>query len=111
MIIFLSDTNTFSFLINFEITEKSDTGESKEDEEPEEPTEKTRKKSKDELPIDANHPDVIRIVNDVMAEAEKKESELTPEEYVEVLDEALQKRSEELIAEDPNGPMYVGTVV
>lgn len=98
---------------DFEITEKSEAGESKEDEaeEPEEPTEKPRRKSKDELPIDANHPDVIRIINDVMAEAEKKEPELTPEEYVEVLDEAIQKRSEELIAEDPNGARYVGPAV
>lgn len=88
-------------------TEKSEGGESKDtevDPTPSEVSEKPRKKSVDELPIDANHPEVVKMVNDAMAEAEKKEPELSTDDYVEVLEEAIQKRAEELLAENPDGP-------
>lgn len=85
---------------------KSDTGESKTDDDsaPSEVSEKPRKKSVDELPIDSNHPEVVKMVTDAMTEAEKKEPELNTDDYIDVLEEAIQKRAEELVAEDPNGP-------
>ena len=62
------------------------------------------KKSTKELPIDANHPEVMQIVNEVMAEAEKREPELSPDEYTDVIEEALQKRYAELQEMNPDGP-------
>lgn len=57
-----------------------------------------------EVPIDANHPEVVKIVNEVMAEAEKREPELPPDEYTDVIEEAIQKRYAELQELNPDGP-------
>ena len=48
---------------------------------------------------------VIKIVNEVMAEAEKREPELSADEYVDVVEEAISQRYEELRATNPDGPM------
>ena len=50
---------------------------------------------------------VIKIVNEVMAEAEKREPELSADEYVDVVEEAISQRYEELRATNPDGPMWV----
>lgn len=57
-----------------------------------------------EVPIDANHPEVVKIVKEVMAEAEKREPELPPDEYTDVIEEAIQKRYAELQELNPDGP-------
>ena len=59
---------------------------------------------KEELPIDANHPEVVQIVNEVMAEAEKQEPELSPDEYMDVIEEAIQQKYAELQELNPDGP-------
>ena len=66
--------------------------------------EKPKKSAKGELPIDANHPEVVKIVNEVMAEAEKREPELSPDEYTDVIEEAIQQRYAELQQLNPGGP-------
>lgn len=48
---------------------------------------------------------VIKIVNEVMAEAEKREPELSADEYIDVVEEAISQRYEELQASNPDGPM------
>lgn len=60
--------------------------------------------SPEELPIDANHPEVLQIVNEVLAEAEKREPELSPDEYTDVIEEAIQKVYAELQEMNPDGP-------
>lgn len=65
---------------------------------------KPRVAIKVEVPIDANHPEVVKIVNEVMAEAEKREPELPPDEYTDVIEEAIQKRYAELQELNPDGP-------
>ena len=57
------------------------------------------------LPIDANHPQVIKIVEEVMSEASKREPELSAEEFVDVVEEAIQQRYAELQEMDPEGPV------
>ena len=57
-----------------------------------------------EVPIDANHPEVVKIVNEAMVEAEKREPELSPDEYTDVIEEAVQKRYAELQELNPDGP-------
>ena len=57
-----------------------------------------------EVPIDANHPEVVKMVNEVMAEAEKREAELSPDEYTDVIEEAVQQRYAELQELNPDGP-------
>ena len=66
--------------------------------------EKPKKSAKEELPIDANHPEVIQIVDEVLAEAEKREPELSPDDYTDVIEEAIQKRYAELQEINPDGP-------
>ena len=66
--------------------------------------EKPKKSAKGELPIDANHPEVVKIVNEAMTEAEKREPELSPEEYTDVIEEAIQQRYAELQKLNPDGP-------
>ena len=66
--------------------------------------EKPRKIVPEELPIDANHPEVLQIVNEVLAEAEKREPELSPDEYTDVIEEAIQKIYAELQEMNPDGP-------
>ena len=65
---------------------------------------KPKKTAVQELPIDANHPEVVQMVNEVMAEAEKREPELSPDEYTDVIEEAIQKRYTELQELNPDGP-------
>lgn len=92
--------------------ETSESGIPKEEEEAEENAEeKTKKVGKEELPIDANHPDVAQIVNEVMAEAEKREPELSPDEYSDVIEEAIQQRYAELQEMNPDGPHAGGYVL
>ena len=74
-----------------------DGDEANEDETP-------KKSAKQEQPIDANHPEVVKIVNEALAEAEKREPELSPDEYTDVIEEAIQKRYAELQAQNPDGP-------
>lgn len=74
-----------------------DGDEANEDETP-------KKSAKQELPIDANHPEVVKMVNEALAEAEKREPELSPDEYTDVIEEAIQKRYAELQAQNPDGP-------
>lgn len=78
--------------------------EPKEEDDEDTVAEKTRKPVTEELPIDANHPDVVQIVNEVMAEAEKREPELSPDEYTDVIEEAIQQRYAELQKMNPDGP-------
>ena len=59
---------------------------------------------KEELPIDSNHPEVVQIVNEALAEAEKRETELSPDEYTDVIEEAIQQRYAELQEMNPHGP-------
>lgn len=66
--------------------------------------EKPKKSVKEELPIDANHPEVVQMVNEVLAEAEKREPELSPDEYTDVIEEAIQQRYAELQEMNPDGP-------
>lgn len=66
--------------------------------------EKPKKSAKGELPIDANHPEVVKIVNEAMTEAEKREPELSPEEYTDVIEEAIQQRYAELQKLNRDGP-------
>ncbi|EDO36193.1 predicted protein [Nematostella vectensis] len=93
-----------------DVESKADSGESTTA--PEEvPVEEPKKV---EIPIDASHPEVVKMVEQVMVDAEKKEPELAPEEYVSVLEEAIQARCEELIKmreHDPNGPSFGGYVI
>lgn len=63
-----------------------------------------KKSAKQELPIDANHPEVVKIVNEAMSEAEKREPELSPDEYTDVIEEAIQQRYAELQELNPDGP-------
>ena len=48
------------------------------------------------IPIDANHPQVLKIVEEVMNEANKQEPEISPEDYVDAVEEAIQHRYAEL---------------
>ena len=66
--------------------------------------EKPQKIVPEELPIDANHPEVLQIVNEVLAEADKREPELSPDEYTDVIEEAIQKIYAELQEMNPDGP-------
>lgn len=66
--------------------------------------EKPQKIVPEELHIDANHPEVLQIVNEVLAEAEKREPELSPDEYTDVIEEAIQKIYAELQEMNPDGP-------
>ena len=66
--------------------------------------EKPQKIVLEELPIDANHPEVLQIVNEVLAEADKREPELSPDEYTDVIEEAIQKIYAELQEMNPDGP-------
>ncbi|KAL9969395.1 hypothetical protein ACROYT_G021608 [Oculina patagonica] len=70
-----------------------------------------KKSAKQEIPIDANHPEVVKIVNEVMAEAEKREPELSPDEYTDVIEEAVQQRYAELQELNPDGPHAGGFVL
>lgn len=83
--------------------ETSDAGRPQDGGDKETADEKPKKSTK-ELPIDANHPEVMQIVNEVMAEAEKREPELSPDEYTDVIEEAVQKRYAELQEMNPDGP-------
>lgn len=88
--------------IEEETTDESN--ELKEEDGEEAAAEKTSKPLTEELPIDANHPDVVQIVNEVMAEAEKREPELSSDEYTDVIEEAIQQRYAELQKMNPDGP-------
>lgn len=88
--------------IEEETTDESN--ELKEEDGEEAAAEKTGKPVTEELPIDANHPDVVQIVNEVMAEAEKREPELSSDEYTDVIEEAIQQRYAELQKMNPDGP-------
>ena len=57
-----------------------------------------------ELPIDAKHPEVIKLVEETLAEAEKREVELPPDEYIDVIEEAIQQKHAQLQASNPDGP-------
>lgn len=81
-----------------------ESNEPKEEDGEEAVAEKTSKPVTEELPIDANHPDVVQIVNEVMAEAEKREPELSSDEYTDVIEEAIQQRYAELQKMNPDGP-------
>jgi len=79
-------------------------GEKTQDDDETNGDEKPKKSAKGELPIDANHPEVVKIVNEVMADTEKREPELSPDEYTDVIEEAIQQRYAELQKLNPNGP-------
>lgn len=76
----------------------------KQTEEGDEESEKPQKIVPEELPIDANHPEVLQIVNEVLAEADQREPELSPDEYTDVIEEAIQKIYAELQEMNPDGP-------
>ncbi|XP_067049308.1 adenylate kinase 9-like [Acropora muricata] len=88
-----------------------ESNELKEEDGEEAAAEKTSKPVTEELPIDANHPDVVQIVNEVMAEAEKREPELSSDEYTDVIEEAIQQRYAELQKMNPDGPHAGGYVL
>lgn len=79
-------------------------GEKTQDDDETNDDEKPKKSAKGELLIDANHPEVVKIVNEAMAEAEKREPELSPDEYTDVIEEAVQQRYAELQKLNPDGP-------
>lgn len=79
-------------------------GEKTQDDDEINDNEKPKTSAKGQLQIDANHPEVIKIVNEAMAEAEKREPELSPDEYTDVIEEAIQQRYAELQKLNRDGP-------
>ena len=66
--------------------------------------ERRKKSVKEEVPIDANHPEVVKLVTEAISEAEHREPELSADEYTDVIEEAIQQRYAELQTLNPDGP-------
>lgn len=86
-------------------------GEKTQDDDETNDNEKPKTSAKGQLQIDANHPEVIKIVNEAMAEAEKREPELSPDEYTDVIEEAIQQRYAELQKLNRDGPHAGGYIL
>lgn len=55
--------------------------------------------------IDATHPDVIALVEKAVNDAEKNSVNLTPEIYLEILEEGIREAEKEMRETKPDGPL------
>ena len=58
--------------------------------------------------VDANHPEVLAIVEAAVKEAEKQVVQLAPDVYIEVMEAAIQQAEREMRDKNTTGgPLYV----
>lgn len=55
--------------------------------------------------MDATHPDVIAIVEQAVKDAEKNPVTLSPEIYLEIMEEGISEAEKLMRETNPNGPM------
>ncbi|XP_077977825.1 adenylate kinase 9-like isoform X2 [Glandiceps talaboti] len=66
---------------------------------------------KAEVVVDANHPEVKALVDAAVKDAEKQVYTLSPEQYIDALEEAISDVQKELKKNDPDGPVGGGWIL